>query len=83
MKTSQTSMGAFEAKNRLSELLERVERGDEVTITKRDRPVAKLIPVSALAEAKRKRAAAELRLLGKRYSLPMVSVGELIGEARP
>jgi prevent-host-death family protein len=39
------SIGAFEAKTHLSSLLDRVERGERVTITKRGRPVAMLVPV--------------------------------------
>jgi len=38
-------IGAFEAKTRLSELLERVDRGQVYIITKRGRPVAELRPV--------------------------------------
>ena len=38
-------IGAFEAKNRLSALLERAERGEEILITRRGKPVAKLGPV--------------------------------------
>ena len=38
-------IGAFEAKTRLSELLERVDRGQVYVITKRGRPVAELRPV--------------------------------------
>ena len=40
------TVGAFEAKTHLSELLARVEEGEEVTITKHGRPVARLVPVS-------------------------------------
>ncbi len=40
-----TSVGAFEAKTRLSELLQRVESGEQVTITKHGRPVARLVPI--------------------------------------
>ena len=36
--------GAFEAKNRLGALLDRVEAGEEVLITRHGRPVARLIP---------------------------------------
>jgi prevent-host-death family protein len=39
-----TSVGAFEAKTHLSELLVRVEHGEHVTITKHGRPVARLVP---------------------------------------
>lgn len=39
------TMGAFEAKTHLSELLNRVEAGESVTITKHGRPVAQLVPI--------------------------------------
>lgn len=39
-------IGAFEAKTRLSELLERVQRGHVYRITRRGRPVAELRPVA-------------------------------------
>ena len=38
-------IGAFEAKTRLSELLERVGRGQVFRITRRGRPIAELRPV--------------------------------------
>ncbi len=40
------TVGAFEAKTHLSELLARVEAGEQVTITKHGRPVARLVPVT-------------------------------------
>lgn len=36
--------GTFEAKNKLSELLDRVEAGEEITITRHGKPVARLAP---------------------------------------
>ncbi len=82
MKTMHTSIGAFEAKNRFSELLERVGRGGEVTITKHDRPVARLVPVTAADENERKQATIELRQLSQKYSLKGLSVRKLIDEGR-
>lgn len=41
------SVGTFEAKNKLSELLDAVERGEEVEITRRGKPVARLVHVEA------------------------------------
>jgi len=38
------SVGAFEAKTKFSELLERVSQGEEITITKHEKPVARLVP---------------------------------------
>ena len=37
-------VGAFEAKNKLSELLDLAERGEEVVITRHGREVARLVP---------------------------------------
>lgn len=39
-----TTIGTFEAKTHFSHLLEQVEKGQEITITKRGKAVAKLIP---------------------------------------
>lgn len=39
------SIGLFEAKTHLSELIARAERGEEVIITRHNKPVAKLVPV--------------------------------------
>jgi prevent-host-death family protein len=49
-----TTVGSFEAKTKLAELLDRVEAGETVTITRRGRPVAKLVPV-VVDEAERAR----------------------------
>jgi len=39
------TVGAYEAKTHLSELLEKVEAGEEITITKHGAPIARLVPV--------------------------------------
>jgi prevent-host-death family protein len=39
-----TTVSAFEAKTRFGDLLERVSRGEEIVITKHQKPVARLIP---------------------------------------
>ena len=39
-------VAVYEAKTRLSELLAEVEQGEQVTITRRGLPVARLVPVS-------------------------------------
>ena len=41
-----TEIGVFEAKNKLSGLLDRVERGEEITITRHGRAVARLVPAT-------------------------------------
>jgi prevent-host-death family protein len=63
-------IGAFEAKNRLSELLQRVERGEEVVITRRGRAVAKLVPASPRPGGSAARAAVEeIRKLAREMNL--------------
>jgi prevent-host-death family protein len=39
-----TTVGAYEAKTHLSSLLDRVEKGESVMITRNGRPVARLVP---------------------------------------
>jgi prevent-host-death family protein len=38
------TIGAYDAKARLSELLDRVERGEQIVITRHGKPVARLVP---------------------------------------
>jgi prevent-host-death family protein len=51
-------VGAFEAKNTLGSLLNRVESGEEVLITRHGRPVARLVPNSGRLDRTEARAAA-------------------------
>jgi len=37
-------IGAFDAKNRFSELLEKASHGEETIVTKHGRPVARIVP---------------------------------------
>ncbi|MBM3583993.1 MAG: type II toxin-antitoxin system prevent-host-death family antitoxin [Alphaproteobacteria bacterium] len=50
-------IGAFEAKTHLSALLDRVARGETIEITRRGKPVARLVPATEPEEARRQRAA--------------------------
>ena len=52
-------IGAFEAKNTLGSLLDRVEQGEEIVITRHGKPVARLIPSSGGINREQARAAAE------------------------
>ena len=76
-------IGAFEAKNRLSELLVAVENGEEVMITRHGRPVAKLVPVNALDQARVAAAISELRQLRGQVRLgDNETVEDLVDEGR-
>jgi len=48
--------GTFEAKNKLSHLLDLVEQGEEVVITRNGKPVARLVAPGPAEEEKRRRA---------------------------
>lgn len=75
-------IGAFEAKNRLSELLEAAENGETVLITKHGRPVAKLTPVDNFDRARAREAADWLKRTRKERSLGGLSIVEMIREGR-
>ena len=63
-------IGAFEAKTHFSKLLERVQRGEEITVTLRGKPVAKLVPVNPGFDREKARKALEaLREFGRRANL--------------
>lgn len=86
------TIGAFEAKTHLSQLLERVEAGEQFTITRHGRPVAKLMPVTVAedgeqARARRLAAIEALRKLsaGVRLNPPgkkKLTIRQLIEEGR-
>jgi prevent-host-death family protein len=50
-------IGAFEAKNTFGSLLDRVEQGEEIVITRHGKPVARLVPNSARQDEHQVRAA--------------------------
>jgi prevent-host-death family protein len=50
-------IGAFEAKNKLGMLLDRVEYGEEITITRHGKPVARLVPNATRIDKLQARAA--------------------------
>ena len=56
-------IGAFDAKTHLSSLLDKVARGEEVLITRRGRPVARLVPAAKDGQERIEAAIRELRAL--------------------
>tara|TARA_R110002020_G_scaffold25240_7_gene82302 strand:+ start:3861 stop:4109 length:249 start_codon:yes stop_codon:yes gene_type:complete len=77
-------VGILEARNTLSALIERVERGEEVTITRHGKPVAKLVSTETDDERKaRARAAIEwIRANRTGNALEGASIREMIEEGR-
>lgn len=65
---STSTVGLFEAKAHLSELVARAEAGDEVVITRHNKPVARLVPMGEVSPelvARRRKAVAGLQAIGR------------------
>jgi prevent-host-death family protein len=63
------TIGAFEAKTHFSALLEQVERGEQVTITKHGRPVAKLVPTTVVDNVRIRQAIQQLKEFSRTNTL--------------
>jgi prevent-host-death family protein len=74
-------IGAYEAKTHLSALLERVARGEQITITKHGKPVARLVPVGKPDLERRREAIKKLKEFAKGHTLG-VPVKQLIEKGR-
>jgi antitoxin (DNA-binding transcriptional repressor) of toxin-antitoxin stability system len=83
-------MSAFEAKTRFGELLQRVEGGEEIVITRHDRPVARVVREGGPNLDSVKRSVEGLRQLQQRIhkrsrgrsSLSAAEVRDAIGHGR-
>lgn len=81
-KTTKT-VGAFEAKTHLSELLDLASRGERFTITKRGTPMAMLVPVEEQPRMSVDEAMAAMDEIRSRVTLgDSLTVKELIDEGR-
>lgn len=76
-------IGAFEAKTHFSALLERVEKGESIEITRRGKLVARLVPVPAADRERAREAIARWRELRKDVTLGGLSIKELKDAGRP
>jgi prevent-host-death family protein len=76
------SVGAYEAKTHLSRLLEEVERGETITITRNGVPVARLVPVEENRRRSVREAIAELKEFSRGHRLDGITIRELIEEGR-
>ena len=70
------TIGAYEAKTHLPRLLERVARGETLTITRHGQPVARLVPVET--DDRERAARAARRIEERRQRLGHATVAELI-----
>ena len=77
-----TSVGIYDAKNKLSELLDRVEAGEVIALMRHGKKVALLTPVHPERPSSRQ-AIARLRALRVGSRLRGLKVKELRDEGRP
>jgi len=80
------SVGTYEAKTHLPRLLSQVEKGESITITKRGKPIAKLVPADA-AETKDVKQVIEEMLNYRDQHGPVLgddlTIRKMIEEGRP
>ena len=77
------TVGASDAKTHLSELLDRVSKGEKITITRHGVPAAMLVPVAETARKLTHKEIVEgMRALRKRIKPDRMSVREMVEEGR-
>jgi prevent-host-death family protein len=87
MKSTQKTVGAYEAKTKLPELLERAAAGEIITITKHNQPIARLVPARTPDRASLDALFKEMDDIRERSPLnppgkPRLSIKQLIEEGR-
>jgi len=77
------SIGAFEAKTHLAELLDRVARGERITITRYGIPAVVLVPVGeTAAKLSHEEIVERMRALRKRVKRGKMRVSDMVKEGR-
>ena len=76
------TVGAYEAKTSLSKLLERVNKGEQISITKHGVTVAVLQPPVTSKKLHPQQAIAALRIFRDKHNLKGISLQEMIEEGR-
>ena len=72
----------YDARAKLSELIERVQSGEEVVLTRHGEPVARLVPEKPRGKQSRAAAVTRIRALARRLNIRDVDVRKLIEEDR-
>jgi len=76
------TVGAFEAKTHLNELLRQVSQGETIRITRRGIPVAKLVPAEDGEHKDLKQIVRDIREIREGANLRGLSIRKLIDEGR-
>ncbi len=77
------TVGVFEAKTQLTALLDEVEGGAEILITRRGKAIARLVPADGVHDrAKARRAVEGLGLASRGLTLGGLVIADLVREGR-
>jgi len=74
-------VGVYEAKTQLPRLLDEVEQGETITITRHGRPIARVVPVRGRQRSV-KEAIAALEEFRQGHTLGDITIKEIIQEGR-
>lgn len=82
MRSASVSVPLAEAKNKLSELVDRVSRGEEFVITRHDTEIARLVPIKRPPSRDIGEAIAKMRATRKRRSATLAEILSWRSEGR-
>jgi prevent-host-death family protein len=75
-------IGIYDARSKLSELIERVQSGEEVVLTRHGEPVARLVPEKRRQKRSRAATVARIRALARKLDIRDIDIRKLIEEGR-
>jgi prevent-host-death family protein len=76
------TIGIYEARTRFSEIIDKVGKGEEVTVTRHGVPVARIIPVDSEKKLAVRDAIEAMQKFGRGKSLRGLSLKKMIREGR-
>ena len=80
---NKSTISTYDAKSLFSQMLDRVEHGEELTITRHGKPVARLLPVNNEQLAMKRASAIARMLIRRKYSkLKGTTIMDLVREGR-
>ena len=76
------TVGVYDAKTQLPRLLDEVEHGQSITITRHGRPIARLVPVAGRSRRTVEEVIESIESFRQKHTLGDITVKELIEEGR-
>lgn len=77
------TIGSFNAKTHLPQLLKRVAKGETIQISKRGIPVARLVPILDTKKTNPQEIVRQIRQMRKGITLGNINLHKLINQGRP